>query len=237
MARQIVFDTETTGLEISKENRIVELGCVEMIDRKATGSTFHQYVNPERESESKALEVHGLTQEFLSNHPVFAKVVDDFMQYVSGAELVIHNASFDVGFINYELSLLKNNPYGRLEDHCRIIDTMLIARETFPGQRNTLDALCKRFGIDNSHRTLHGALLDSEILLDVYLYLTGGQTALELSSHNSSKNHSDTIQRLSSTRKPLPIIKASSLEEAAHQQLLSEIEKKSGNSLWQALNL
>ena len=159
------------------------------------------------------------------------------MQYVSGAELVIHNASFDVGFINYELSLLKNNPYGRLEDHCRIIDTMLIARETFPGQRNTLDALCKRFGIDNSHRTLHGALLDSEILLDVYLYLTGGQTALELSSHNSSKNHSDTIQRLSSTRKPLPIIKASSLEEAAHQQLLSEIEKKSGNSLWQALNL
>ena len=172
--RQIILDTETTGIDPKQGHRIIEIGCVELLDRKLTHKHYHQYIQPEREVEEEAIGVHGITNEFLADKPKFAQVVDAFMQFVQGAELVIHNAPFDVGFINHELSLLKDNVWGKIEDHCKITDTLKMARKTYPGQRNSLDALCKRLGVDNSGRELHGALLDSEILADVYLMMTGG---------------------------------------------------------------
>jgi DNA polymerase-3 subunit epsilon len=232
--RQVVLDTETTGLETEEGHRILEVGCVEIIDRRITGRHFHQYVNPNRDIDDGALEVHGITREFLKDKPRFASIWPDFLEFVEGAELIIHNAAFDVAFINYEMALMSNDA-GVIANHCTIIDSLLIARAKYPGQKNSLDALCKRFSVDNSQRTLHGALLDAEILADVYLLLTGGQVDLMLDasvSENSDQNlHSP--RRLNTDRAPLRVIKANDQELALHNRKLDEIEQQSGQpSIW-----
>lgn len=186
--RQVILDTETTGLEPAEGHRIIEIGCVEMVQRKLTQRTYHQYINPEREVDAQAAAVHGLTTDRLVREPKFGDIVDAFIEFVRGSELIIHNAPFDVGFINHELALA--NCSFKLEDICQITDTLVIARELRPGKKNSLDALCKEYGVDNSHRELHGALLDSEILADVYLLMTGGQTSLGLQSEGGSSDAS-----------------------------------------------
>ncbi|MDF9391380.1 MULTISPECIES: DNA polymerase III subunit epsilon [Methylococcus] len=183
--RQIVLDTETTGLDPKAGHRIIEIGCVELLDRRITQNRFHVYINPEREIDAGAIEVHGLTNEFLASMPVFRNIADDFLNFISGAELIIHNAAFDVGFLDHELSLLSESR-GRIADYCGICDTLAMARKNHPGQRNSLDALCKRYNVDNSRRELHGALLDAEILADVYLAMTGGQIAMLLEADAES---------------------------------------------------
>ena len=177
--RQVVLDTETTGLSWEKGNRVVEIGCIELVERRPTGRRFQRHLNPCRDMEAGAQEVTGLTREFLADKPLFAQVCDEFLDFVRGAELVIHNADFDVGFLDYELSLLGPH-YGRLRDHAAVLDTLALARERYPGQRNSLDALCRRLGVDNGHRKLHGALLDAELLAEVYLAMTAGQGDLGL---------------------------------------------------------
>lgn len=230
--RQIILDTETTGVEPQNGDRIIEIGAVEMIKRRLTHNNYHQYIQPEREVPQEVIEVHGITNEFLVGKPVFAEIVDDFMEYVSGAELIIHNAPFDVGFINNELSLLPNNKWGRLEDHCTITDTLKMARKMYPGQRNSLDALCKRLMVDNSGRTLHGALLDSEILADVYLNMTGGQTNLSLNADENEGSERDvSAHKISRDRLPLKVLYASDEELGRHKAKLEEITKKSGVEL------
>src|SRR5690606_38197574 len=176
--RQIVLDTETTGLEPEQGHRIIEIGCVEIVNRRLTGNHYHQYLQPDREIDAGAVEVHGITAEFLADKPRFTDVMHDFLAFVGGAELIIHNAPFDVGFINHELRLVDVN-HASLDTFCSVVDTLQMARRLHPGQKNSLDALCKRYGIDNSQRSLHGALLDAEILADVYLTMTGGQVTLE----------------------------------------------------------
>lgn len=234
--RQIVLDTETTGLEPSQGHRIIEIGCVEIVDRKLTGNHYHQYIRPDREIDEGAIEVHGITNEFLADKPSFEQIVDDFLEFVSGAELVIHNAPFDVGFIDAELARLTPKR-GVISALCKVRDTLVMAREKHPGQKNSLDALCKRYGVDNSQRDLHGALLDAEILADVYLLMTGGQTALSLGTASTgTSSGGSTIRRLSASRAPLPVIAASEDELAAHREKLAAIEKASGApSLWQRL--
>lgn len=232
--RQIFLDTETTGLEIREGHRIIEIGCVEMIGRKLTNNNYHQYIQPDRESDEGALAVHGITTEFLADKPRFKDIVQEFLNYVDGAELIIHNAPFDVGFLNYELSLLQGETK-KLQGNCEINDSLVLARQMHPGQRNSLDALCKRYDISNDHRTLHGALLDSEILADVYLAMTGGQRALLLGEEASDENDagvSAMFNRVSSERHSLKVIKVDSDELTAHQQYLEAIEKDSGKSLW-----
>lgn len=234
--RQIVLDTETTGLEPSQGHRIIEIGAVEIVDRKLTGNHYHQYIRPDREVDEGAIEVHGITNEFLADKPDFAQIVEEFLAFVSGAELVIHNAPFDVGFIDAELARLRP-ARGLITNVCTIRDTLVMAREKHPGQKNSLDALCKRYMVDNSQRDLHGALLDAEILADVYLLMTGGQTALSLgtASADSSAGGSE-VRRLSSTRPALPVIAASEDELAAHREKLAAIEKAAGGpSLWTQL--
>lgn len=233
--RQIVLDTETTGLEPSQGHRIIEIGCVELINRKLTGNHYHQYIQPEREIEQQAIEVHGITNELLRDKPRFADMVDEFMGFVKGAELIIHNAPFDIGFINHELTLC-GGKFNSINDYCSIIDTLIMARSKHPGQKNSLDALCKRYGVDNSQRDLHGALLDSEILADVYLLMTGGQTALTLDSQDSGGNQpaagAPGIRRLK-THLQTPIIKASDDDDRRHREKLVAIDKASGgNCLW-----
>ncbi|MGR9106782.1 MAG: DNA polymerase III subunit epsilon [Gammaproteobacteria bacterium] len=230
--RQIVLDTETTGLAPEEGHRIIEVGCIEVINRKITDHRFHVYLNPEREIDSGAIEVHGISNEFLADKPRFAEVMDDFLGFVSGAELIIHNAPFDIGFINGELRLAGRN--ANIEESCSVIDTLILARKKHPGQRNSLDALCKRYGIDNSHRQLHGALLDAEILADVYLAMTGGQTSLleevpgvmdRLDSGLSGLSHPD--------RPGLKIIRPNAAELESHRQYMERIEKESGGKcLW-----
>lgn len=230
--RQIILDTETTGFDPQNGDRIIEIGAVLVFDRKITDQHYHQYIQPERDVPEEAIAVHGITNEFLEGKPLFADVVDEFMAFVQNAELIIHNAPFDVGFINHELSRLEHNRWGRIEDHCVITDTLKMAKKTFPGQRNSLDALCKRFGIDNSHRTLHGALLDSEILADVYLMMTGGQTDLLLADEPTAQGGQGSVP--SSSTRPggrLKVIKANNDELAAHQAKLDEISKKTGEPL------
>lgn len=231
LPRKIVLDTETTGLEPSSGHRIIEIGCVEVINRRITGSNYHVYLNPDREIDEGAIEVHGITNEFLEDKPRFADVVEDFLTFIRGAELIIHNAPFDVGFINAELDRI-SSPHGKVADFCEVLDTLVMARQMHPGQKNNLDALCKRYGINNEHRELHGALLDSEILADVYLAMTGGQTSLSLSSEEegSGSGEEQGIHRLSSERRPLPVITASDEELAQHRELLELIDKKSGGS-------
>ena len=177
--RQVVLDTETTGLSWEKGNRVVEIGCIELLERRPTGRRFQRHLDPQRDMEPGAQEVTGLTREFLAGKPLFAQVCDEFLDFVRGAELVIHNADFDVGFLDYELSLLGPH-YGRLRDHASVLDTLALARERYPGQRNSLDALCRRLGVDNAHRKLHGALLDAELLAEVFLAMTSGQGDLAL---------------------------------------------------------
>ncbi len=235
MARQVVLDTETTGLETSQNHRIIEIGCVELINRRLTGRHYHQYINPEREIDQGAMEVHGITNEYLADKPVFASVAEEFMEFISGAELVIHNAPFGIGFIDHELEKLQG--FNPVATHCDVIDTLVMARQRHPGQKNNLDALCKRYGVDNSQRDLHGALLDAEILADVYLLMTGGQVDLVLGSHGSQKdgNVKSDIRRLSKERAPLRVIRADESELTLHKQKLAQIDKASdGGCLWTA---
>ncbi|MGB1221638.1 MAG: DNA polymerase III subunit epsilon [Alcanivoracaceae bacterium] len=231
--RQIVLDTETTGLETSEGHRIIEIGCVEIVDRRCTGRVLHQYINPERDIDEGAAEVHGIRTEDLLDKPVFAAVVDEFMAFVEGAELVIHNAPFDVGFLNHELKLLDASP-GPIEQHCGILDTLVMARQRHPGQRVSLDALCRRYGVDNSSRELHGALLDARLLAEVYLAMTGGQVGLSLDGEQSDGQAKvEEIRRLSTERAPLPVIRASTAEIEAHDAKLASIDKASEEgALW-----
>jgi DNA polymerase-3 subunit epsilon len=223
--KQIILDTETTGLEPSEGHRVIEIGCVELVDRRVSQNRYHQYLNPGREIEDGALEVHGISGEFLADKPVFEDVVDDFLAFVAGAELIIHNAPFDVGFIDNELALMGRED--RLADHCTVLDTLEMARDLHPGQRNSLDALCKRYDVDNSSRTLHGALLDAEILGDVYLAMTGGQSDLGLSFDGVNDESHDAVREL--VEKPqLFVLKASADETAAHEERLRQIDEASG---------
>lgn len=235
--RQVVLDTETTGLEVRQGHKIVEIGCVELVNRKLTGRHYHQYINPEREVDEQAIEVHGLTNEFLSDKPVFSKIADEFLEFIKGAELIIHNAPFDVEFINVEFERLDRG-FDKVESHCGIIDTLVMARQKHPGQRNNLDALCQRYDVDNSQRDLHGALLDSEILADVYLMMTGGQTHLSLSADDTDEQGETVkggIRRLSEAREPLKVILASEEDIEAHETRLDEVEKASeGNCIWRS---
>ncbi|MFT6791375.1 MAG: DNA polymerase-3 subunit epsilon [Cellvibrionaceae bacterium] len=233
--RQIVLDTETTGLEPSQGHRIIEIGCVELVDRKLTNRHYHQYIQPEREVEPQAIEVHGLTNEFLRDKPLFGDIVQEFMQFVSGAELIIHNAPFDIGFINNELALCEST-LEPINSFCSVIDTLVMARKKHPGQKNNLDALCKRYGVDNSQRDLHGALLDSEILADIYLLMTGGQTSLTLGSQISGEHLSSSNApgiRPLKTHIKTPVLAASEEEQERHWEKLATIDKASGgNCLW-----
>ena len=234
--RQIVLDTETTGLEPSEGHRIIEIGCDELIDRRITGNTYHQYLQPDREIDVGAVEVHGITNESLADKPRFADIAAEFLEFIKGAELVIHNAPFDVGFIDHEFKLLARSP-GTVVDHCKVLDTLAMARRLHPGQRNSLDALCKRYDIDNSQRELHGALLDAEILADVYLMMTGGQVSLSLDSRmDSNGNQRSEIQRLSTNREPLCVIRANEAECQAHNARMEAIENAcGGTSVWRRL--
>jgi DNA polymerase-3 subunit epsilon len=227
--RQIVLDTETTGLEPAEGHRIIEIGCVELIDRRPSGNNFHQYLQPDREIEAGAVEVHGITDELLRDKPRFADIAEDFIDYVGDAELIIHNAPFDVGFLDHELAAWREDA-PRIAELCRVTDSLAMARALHPGQRNTLDALCKRYQVDNSQRTLHGALLDAEILADVYLAMTGGQASLALGSYNEpgSGPVRQPIRRLPSDRPPLRIVRATEAELAAHEARLAAIDKASG---------
>lgn len=233
--RQIVLDTETTGLEPSQGHRIIEIGGVEVVNRKLTGRHFHQYINPQREIDEGAQQVHGISLESLQDKPLFAQIADDFLEFVEGAELVIHNAPFDIGFLNMELGLLGPNR-GVMEECCQILDSLVLARQMHPGQRNSLDALCKRYFIDNSQRDLHGALLDAELLAEVYLRMTGGQVGLGLSDDESSDQGTgkvrQSIRRLSTERNPIRVIRASEEELLAHKERLSEIQKECDQLVW-----
>ena len=233
--RQIVLDTETTGLEPSQGHRIIEIGCVELINRRMTDNRFHIYLNPEREIDQGAIEVHGITNEFLADKPRFDEVADDFMNFVRGAELVIHNAPFDMGFLNHELKLMGYKH--SLDDACSVLDTLVMARKMHPGQKNSLDALCKRYEVSNAHRELHGALLDAEILADVYLAMTGGQTRLSLdgSSDGIGGEQAEPISKLNTQRPPLKIIRATDDELKAHNERLDAVEKShEGSCVWRA---
>ena len=231
--RQIVLDTETTGLEPALGHRIIEIGCVELVERRLTGNDFHQYLQPDRIIDAGAVEVHGITNEFLEDKPRFEDVVEDFMAYVKGAELIIHNAPFDVGFIDAELERVGG--WGRLEEYCTITDTLVMARDKHPGQRNSLDALCGRYDIDNSQRQKHGALLDAEILAEVYLAMTGGQSLLSLEGEGEGGDgtSASVIRRLPADRPPLPVIEPSGEELERHRAGLRLVNESSGgNCLW-----
>jgi DNA polymerase-3 subunit epsilon len=233
--RQIVLDTETTGLEPADGHRIIEIGCVELLDRRLTGNNYHQYVQPDREIDAGAMEVHGITNEYLADKPRFEDVVDDLVSYLRGAELIIHNAPFDMGFLENEFSLCAYPE--RLADLCGVLDTLVMARKMHPGQKNNLDALCKRYDIDNSRRDLHGALLDAEILADVYLTMTGGQVVLSLggaAEHEDSGTKPEGIRRLPSERPALRVIRADLGEQQQHLARLDAIAAATGRpTLWQ----
>jgi len=230
--RQIILDTETTGLETSQGHRIIEIGCVEMINRRLTSNHWHHYVNPDREVDGGAYNVHGISNEFLQDKPRFSELVDSFVDYIRGAELIIHNAPFDIGFLNYEMSLLEQ-PGPAIQDICTVLDTLVMARQKHPGQKNNLDALCRRYEIDNSARTLHGALLDSEILAEVYLLMTGGQTALSLEA-DEEEEQQDKLLQLETGLPPqdLPVWAVSESDLKKHQDYLQFLEKKAGSYSW-----
>ena len=230
--RIVVLDTETTGLNPQEGHRIIEIGCVELINRRLTGKRFHVYLNPDRTIDQGAIAVHGITNEFLADKARFAEICEDFLAFINGAELVIHNAPFDVGFINHELAQQKKQT--QVTDYCSVFDTLAYARKKHPGQRNSLDALCKRYGIDNSHRDLHGALLDAEILADVFLLMTGGQSSLldEQLTESTEERIDQFTNRISTTRLPLKVIRCSDSELTIHEQNLMAIEKASGACIW-----
>lgn len=230
--RQIVLDTETTGIDPRAGHRIIEIGCVEVINRRLSGNHFHVYVNPQREIEQEAIEVHGITNEFLVDKPVFADIADEFVAFIRGAQLVIHNAPFDVGFMDHEFGM--NGPTASIatKEICAVLDTLVMARDMHPGQKNNLDALCKRYGIDNSHRELHGALLDAEILADVYLMMSGGQTDLNLSGSKQSMVGAEVVRRISRQANKLKVIQATADELTQHEARLDLVEKEGGQCLW-----
>ncbi|WP_081295793.1 MULTISPECIES: DNA polymerase III subunit epsilon [unclassified Gilliamella] len=238
--RQIVLDTETTGMNQEGNNhyeghKIIEIGAVEVINRRLTGNHFHVYINPERLIDQEAFKVHGISDEFVKDKPIFKNIAHDFIKFIDGAELVIHNASFDVGFMDYEFRLCGLD--FKTADHCLVTDTLSMARRLFPGKRNNLDVLCERYQIDNSHRTLHGALLDAEILAEVYLAMTGGQTTLSFSSedNNLSSSEPNAIKRVERSGVPLKVIKATEYELSEHEAVLKKIDKKCGGALWNSL--
>lgn len=231
--RQIVLDTETTGLSAENGDRIIEIGCVELLNRKLTGRNLHHYVNPERDSHEDALKVHGISNEFLRDKPKFAQIADELLAYLDGAELIIHNAPFDIGFLNKELSLLGRPPLRQFVSG--VIDTLVMAKEMFPGKRNGLDALCDRLEVDNSGRTLHGALLDAELLADVYINMTRGQDALVM---DAVESHAPglVVEQIDLLRFELPVLLANEQEQQAHEALLADLDKASkGKTLWRAL--
>lgn len=229
--RLIVLDTETTGLDPKDGHRIIEIGCVELINRRLSGSTYHQYIQPDRLIDEGAIEVHGITNESLADKPRMVDLVGGFVDYVRDAELIIHNADFDVGFLNHEFQLAGES-WGKLEDYCEITDTLAMAREMRPGQRNSLDALCKAYDVDNTHRELHGALLDAQILAEVYLLMTGGQGSLLLNPDDvaDSENGELLIQRIERDA-PLIVIQANGDEVQTHEAMLKMIAKSSGETV------
>jgi DNA polymerase-3 subunit epsilon len=246
--RQIVLDTETTGLEIALGHRVIEIGCVELVNRRSTGRNFHRYLHPERDIDAGAAAVHGITLEFLQDKPRFVEIAEELLEFIAGAELIIHNAAFDVAFLEKELErcFAHERYLGRTESplvrriagHCRILDSLLLAREMHPGQRNSLDALCKRYAIDASHRELHGALLDARILADVYLAMTGGQSALALDEAGRGSQREQREQRVAPIHPgiPLLIIEPTEAERIAHAALLEVIDKASaGRCIWNAV--
>jgi len=234
--RQIIVDTETTGLEPEQGHRIIEIGCVEVVSRRATGRTFHRYVRPDREVDPGALQVHGITNEFLSTQPRFEEVADELIEFISGAELIIHNAPFDVAFLDAEFKRLAA-PQRRVTELCQVLDTLALARKMHPGQRNGLDALCKRYSVDNSHREFHGALLDARILLDVYLAMTGGQSALVLGEETPVGAVANVVQeRAQRPAGQLKVVRATETELSLHDKVLASLDKSSGGkTLWRSL--
>ena len=231
--RQIFLDTETTGLSAEGGDRVIEIGCVELLHRKLTGNNLHFYLNPERDSHEEALRVHGISNEFLKDKPKFAQVVDEFLEYIEGAEVIIHNAPFDVGFLNKELELQGRPKFHTFVDG--ITDTLVMAKEMFPGKRNSLDSLCDRLEVDNSGRTLHGALLDAELLADVYINMTRGQDALLMEAEsNDQQTRSAVREDLSSYQ--LPVIAATEQELTQHADVLAQLDKSSaGHTVWRNL--
>jgi DNA polymerase-3 subunit epsilon len=238
--RQVVLDTETTGLEVEQQHRVIEIGCVELFNRRLTGRRFHRYLNPERDIDEGAQAVHGLSREQLSKEPTFAQIHAEFLEFVQGAELVIHNAPFDVAFLDAEFGRLGAAAAAPLKvtDLCRVLDTLALARQMHPGQRNSLDALCKRYSVDNSHREYHGALLDARILAEVYLAMTGGQATFTLSEESDtarSRARQAAPQRFSHGVR-IVVVKASEEELAAHEYALALLDKASrGNTVWRRL--
>lgn len=233
--RQIVLDTETTGLDPNDGHRIIEVGCVEIVDRRCTNNVLHFYINPERDIDDGALEVHGISLDQLVDKPVFAAIANPLLEFIRGAELVIHNAPFDVGFLNAEFARLGGD---RIETHCGVLDTLVMARQKHPGQRVSLDALCKRYGVDNSGRELHGALLDARLLAEVYLAMTGGQVGLSLGGEASAEGVvTEQIRRLPPGRTPLRVVSASDEELAAHQRKLDDLARAAADKgvLWRQL--
>jgi DNA polymerase III subunit epsilon len=234
--RQVVLDTETTGLEVEQQHRIIEIGCVELVNRRLTGRSFHRYLNPERDIDEGALEVHGLSREQLAKEPRFADIQAELLEFVRDAELIIHNAPFDVAFLNAELARIEGVP--GIADVCRILDTLPLARQMHPGQRNSLDALCKRYSVDNSHRDYHGALLDARLLAEVYLAMTGGQATLILSAEADPVRLRPRLEmpslELAAVR--IAVIEASEEELAAHERLLALLDRASdGKTVWRTL--
>jgi DNA polymerase III subunit epsilon len=232
--RQVVLDTETTGLEPELNHRVIEIGCVELVNRRPSGRTFHRYLNPERDIDDGALAVHGIARTDLDGQPRFAEIVEELLLFIGGAELVIHNAAFDVAFLDAELARLPGEPR-QVASVCQVLDTLALARELHPGQRNSLDALCKRYDIDNSARELHGALLDARILADVYLAMTGGQSALPLAEHEPPRaaDGTRTVRAPLRAAVPLPVVAATAEELQAHEAMLAVITKASGGRcLW-----
>jgi len=233
--RQIILDTETTGLEPELGHRVIEIGCIEVVNRRRTGRVFHRYLRPDREIDPGALQVHGLTAEFLAGQPRFTDIAAEWIEFVRGAELVIHNAPFDVAFLDAELARLPEPP-GKVGDLCQVLDTLALARQMHPGQRNGLDALCKRYSVDNSHRDLHGALLDADLLLEVYLAMTGGQGALTLDEAGTVTEIRTASKKAKRPRGTLVVVRATEVELQAHEQRLAALDKSSGGkTVWRKL--
>jgi DNA polymerase-3 subunit epsilon len=227
--RQIVLDTETTGLEVGKGHRIIEIGAIELAERRPTGRKFHRYINPQRAIDDGALAVHGISNEFLSDKPLFAEIARELIEFVSGGELIIHNAAFDLAFLDAELALA-DAVFGRLIEHVQVLDTLQLAREKYPGQKNNLDALCKRLNVDNSHRDLHGALLDAQLLAEVYLAMTGGQGDLGFASDSAGRTRADVVQGV---RPSLLVRMANAAELLLHEARLARLDAASrGLCLW-----
>ena len=233
--RQIFLDTETTGLSPESGDRIVEIGCIEMVNRRLTGATRHVYLNPERKGSEEATKIHGLTDDFLADKPRFAEVADDVIGFLAGAEVIIHNAAFDVGFLNAELKRLKRPAFHTVA--AQVTDTLLMAREMFPGKANSLDALCKRLEVDNTHRSFHGALLDAGLLAEVYIRLTRGQDSLVIHHEEHAPGTAQALQAQDLTQYTLAVIEASEAESAAHAQVLADLDKASGGkTVWRQLD-